>query len=143
MSGSLHSATANAFGGILVRADGKILLREPSGHYGGYVWTFPKGRRDPGESAEEAALREVREETGYRAKITGTLPGVFEGDTSTTLFFLMEPVDAPGPLGPETEEVRWVNLERARELVSKTRTAEGRARDSAVIKAIERVLEPG
>ena len=50
-----------------------------------------------------------------------------EGDTSTTLFFLMEPVDAPGPLGPETEEVQWVNLERARELVSRTRNG-GRPR---------------
>ena len=79
MSDSPQSRDADAFGGVLIRTDGTILLREPAGHYGGYVWTFPKGRRDPGESAEEAALREVREETGYRARITGKLPGVFGG----------------------------------------------------------------
>ena len=66
MSGSSLTDTPDAFGGVLVREDGKILLREPKGHYGGYVWTFPKGRADEGESAREAALREVREETGYR-----------------------------------------------------------------------------
>ena len=58
---------------VLVRDDGKILLREPKGHYGGYVWTFPKGRAGAGECAREAALREVHEETGYRARITGRL----------------------------------------------------------------------
>ena len=56
--------TPDAFGGILVREDGKILLREPKGHYGGYVWTFAKGGANAGGSAEDAALREVHEETG-------------------------------------------------------------------------------
>ena len=54
-----------AYGGIVVDAKGRILLREPSGHFDGYVWTFPKGRPQPGETAEEAALRETREETGW------------------------------------------------------------------------------
>ena len=130
---------ADAFGGILFRADGRILLREPSGHFGGYVWTFPKGRHGPGESAEEAALREVREETGYEAQITGILPGDFEGDTSTTRFFLMEPAGAPETHGPETQQTRWVDLEKARELVSRDTTAAGRTRDLEVITAAERV----
>ena len=94
--------TADAFGGVLVREDGKILLREPKGHYGGYVWTFPKGHAETGESAREAALREVHEETGYQARITGRLPGVFKGDTSMTVFFLMAPVGTQGLVGEET-----------------------------------------
>jgi 8-oxo-dGTP pyrophosphatase MutT (NUDIX family) len=64
-------------------------LRRPKNHFDGYIWTFPKGRPDPGETAEDAALREVKEETGYSAKITGKLPGLFEGGTSVTEFFLM------------------------------------------------------
>ena len=35
----------------------------------GYVWTFPKGRPDAGETPERAALREVKEETGYSTKV--------------------------------------------------------------------------
>lgn len=144
MSGSSMTETPDAFGGVLVREDGKILLREPKGHYGGYVWTFPKGRAEAGESDSEVALREVREETGYRARITGRLPGVFKGDTSTTAFFLMAPVGMQGPVGPETAATLWVDLEQARALVSLTETAAGRARDLDVIKAFatERSLTP-
>jgi 8-oxo-dGTP diphosphatase len=32
-------------------------------------WSFPKGKLDPGETIEEAALREVEEETGLRCRI--------------------------------------------------------------------------
>ena len=32
-------------------------------------WTFPKGKLDPGETIEEAAIREVREETGLKCRI--------------------------------------------------------------------------
>jgi 8-oxo-dGTP pyrophosphatase MutT (NUDIX family) len=42
----------------------RVLLRRPRGDFDGYVWTFPKGRPEPGETPELAALREVKEETG-------------------------------------------------------------------------------
>lgn len=60
--------------GELVRAAGGVVWRRrPDGggqeivlvHRGRYDdWSFPKGKLDPGESWEEAAVREVREETG-------------------------------------------------------------------------------
>ncbi len=37
------------------------------------TWIFPKGHIDPGETPEEAALREVREESGIQARITRKL----------------------------------------------------------------------
>jgi 8-oxo-dGTP diphosphatase len=55
-------------------------LRRPKGDFDGYVWTFPKGRPDAGETPEQAALREVKEETGYSAKVIGKLPGSFRGE---------------------------------------------------------------
>ena len=58
--------------GTLLYRDGpkglEVLLVHPSGNYNrGKPWSIPKGRPDPGESDEEAARRETREETGVEA----------------------------------------------------------------------------
>lgn len=39
-------------------------------------WSFPKGKLDPGETIEQAALREVKEETGLDCRIIENLPQV-------------------------------------------------------------------
>lgn len=56
-------------GGIVYKeTDGKtlVLLCQHSGHHG---WVFPKGHIDGEETKEEAALREVIEETGIKGEI--------------------------------------------------------------------------
>lgn len=54
---------------------GKILLvQEATGPHQG-KWGFPKGRVDPGESPEAAALRELFEESGHHGQVLG-LAGV-------------------------------------------------------------------
>jgi 8-oxo-dGTP diphosphatase len=58
-----------AFGGVLVNDQGQVLLRRVTNDFGGYRWTYPKGRPDPGETPEQAALRETLEEVGYQAEI--------------------------------------------------------------------------
>jgi ADP-ribose pyrophosphatase YjhB (NUDIX family) len=65
-----------AAGGAVFDAAGRVLLVKPRGHYAGYVWTFPKGRLDQGESHEAAAMREVREEAGVTARIVESESGV-------------------------------------------------------------------
>lgn len=125
-----------AAGGVVVDAQHRVLLREPRGHFGGYVWTFPKGRVDPGETPEQAALREVHEETGYAARIIDKVPGQFEGDTTSTVFFLMTPVGEPVEFDrAETQSIRWVPLVEAAGLIALTTSAKGRKRDLAVLEA--------
>lgn len=52
-------------GGVLFNPQGQVLLiRDRLGY-----WCFPKGHLDPGESLEQAALREVEEETGLRGTV--------------------------------------------------------------------------
>jgi 8-oxo-dGTP diphosphatase len=81
-------------------------------------WSFPKGKADPGETIEQTALREVREETGLECKIICPLPSVrytYEGKGSiprpkVVHYFLMEP--AGGALavnGYEIDSAEWLD----------------------------------
>ena len=115
------SDRVRAYGGIVVNDEGRVLLTRPRGHFDGYVWTFPKGRPDAGERPEEAALREVKEETGYSAMIARRLLGRFEGGTSVTEFFLMAPVGLPVPFDEEeTSEILWATTAEAAKLIAMT-----------------------
>lgn len=62
-----HSA-----GGLVVR-NGHVLLIATAG---GRRWQLPKGHVEPGESNAQAAVREVREETGVSGRIVAALPGI-------------------------------------------------------------------
>ena len=129
---------AMAYGGVVFDAEGRILLREVAGHYGGYVYTFAKGRPDPGETPEQTALREVREETGIEAEIVGELPGVFEGDTTDTKFYVMRVIRDHRDFGGETASVLWADLSTARDRVLSTTSIAGRQRDLSVVEALVR-----
>jgi len=54
----------------IIRKRGRILIdrRKPHGLLGG-LWEFPGGKREPGETLEEALRREVREELGIRIRV--------------------------------------------------------------------------
>ena len=137
------AAKADAFGGLIVDRLGRVLLRRPQNDFDGYVWTFPKSRSDPGETAEETALREVKEETGYGAWIKARLPGQFKGGTSVTEFFVMTPKGEQGEFDPEeTSAVRWATLDEAEKLIAMTTNEVGRERDLAVLASLREVLKP-
>ncbi len=55
-------------GGIVFNSKGQVLVTQ---HSQNKHWSFPKGWVDKGESSEEAAVREVREEGGVVAEIIG------------------------------------------------------------------------
>jgi 8-oxo-dGTP pyrophosphatase MutT (NUDIX family) len=129
-----------AAGGVLIDDEGRVLLREPAGHYDKYHWTFPKGKVDPGETPEQAALREVREETGYAAEILASIPGTFVGGTSVNTFFLMRAVGPQVTFSSETQSTRWVTWEEARALIAETTNAVGRERDLAVLEAARTIF---
>lgn len=53
----------------VVRRDGRLLLTQrPPGGPLGLLWEFPGGKIEPGETAEQALVREVAEELGVRAR---------------------------------------------------------------------------
>ena len=124
-----------AWGGVVIDDQGRVLLRRPSGDFDGYVWTFAKGRPNPNESPEQAALRETLEETGVVAEIVERIPGSFKGGTSATSYYLMRPVGASQEPDTETAEVRWVAAGEAPALIQETKNAVGRERDLKVLAA--------
>lgn len=120
-------------GGIVFNADGKVLLREVTGAYKGYTWTFSKGRISPGETAEECALREVLEETGVTARIVHQLEGVRSGLESETTYFIMVAVEESGSFDKETSQIRWCERAEAVELLLTIYHEEGRFRDLSLL----------
>ncbi len=59
----------------VVEHQGKVLIgRRPPGVPLAGLWEFPGGKVLPGETPEEAAVRECREETGLEVRLTGAYP---------------------------------------------------------------------
>lgn len=129
------STKPSSFGGVVIDDDGRVLLREPRGHYNHYVWTFAKGRLHAGEAEETAALREVSEEMGIEPELVAPIPGVFRGGTGGTRYWLMRALTTGGPLDDETESVRWATEIEARALIGQSTNELGRTRDLAVLDA--------
>jgi 8-oxo-dGTP pyrophosphatase MutT (NUDIX family) len=108
-------------GGLVVDERGRVLLIRARDLRGQPVWTLPKGTLGPGESSADAALREVREETGYRCEVVRELDEVtywFQRDgqriKKTVRWFLMRPLEKAGEHDHEVDEVAW--LERGEAL---------------------------
>jgi 8-oxo-dGTP diphosphatase len=76
-------------------------------------WSLPKGKLDPGETDEEAAQREVEEETGVRAELLTELSSTRypdrKGRQKQVRYWLMEPDGKPPKFRPnnEIDEMCW------------------------------------
>jgi 8-oxo-dGTP diphosphatase len=114
----------DAAGGVVVR-DGRVLLV----HRPRYDdWTFPKGKLDPGESFEEAAVREVEEETGLRCSLGEELPSTrydVGGRPKLVRYWLMTPEsEAAFEENDETDDLRWLTPDEAKRSLTYARDRE-------------------
>lgn len=129
-----------AAGGLVVRTgvDGpEVLIVHRVRHDD---WSIPKGATAPGETVQECALREVREETGLRCRLGAEIRSVAYRDRNNRAkhvrFWHMSPLGpAAAPDPAEVDEVRWVPLRDAAAQLS-------RKRDRAVVVAFAREHGP-
>jgi 8-oxo-dGTP diphosphatase len=105
-----------------VKGEVEILVSQHSGHHG---WVFPKGfigDKIEGESKEETALREVKEETGARGEIIEALTPVDywyqideERHHKTVYYFVMKYLDGDITQHDwEMENVEWLPIDEVK-----------------------------
>ena len=85
-------------------------------------WSLPKGKLDRGESWEQAALREVLEETGLECELGDPLPEVRymdqRGRPKTVRYWRMLVTGGEFAANDEVDAIRWLAPAEAAELLS-------------------------
>lgn len=128
-------------GAVAMKPDRRVLLLRKRDEQ---VWCLPKGTMEPGETAEETALREVREETGLRVKLLRPLkevryayywpPHRLNYDKRVA-YFLAEPIGGRLRAEAEFDTARWVSRPEAMELLSWQNDKDVVARAYGVIRS--------
>jgi 8-oxo-dGTP diphosphatase len=107
-----------AAGGLVLRNGDVAVVHRP--RYDD--WSLPKGKLDEGEDFEQAALREVEEETGLRCSLGRTLGDTTYRDRKDRLklvrYFEMRPESGDFTPNDEVDELRWLPLAEARETLT-------------------------
>jgi 8-oxo-dGTP pyrophosphatase MutT (NUDIX family) len=134
------SELVRAAGGVVLRRNGDrrevALVHRPKYE----DWTLPKGKLEPGETDEQAAVREVEEETGMRCELDEELPLVryrdAQGRDKLVRYWRMHVVGGSFSPTAEIDELRWLEIEDGATLLSYER-------DRAVLRSAVETLSRG
>jgi ADP-ribose pyrophosphatase YjhB (NUDIX family) len=98
--------------GCLVKKDDKYLLVQEMQKKVYGLWNLPAGHVDKGETIEEAAIREVKEETGYNVRL-GQEIGLYHESTGTPVKHIFAAEIVSGELTPQAGEIldaKWLTF---------------------------------
>ena len=120
----------------VIQAAGGLVVRRQSGNLEIAVvhrpvhrdWSFPKGKLEPGETFEQAARREVLEETGMACRLVRFIGHTEyvdrKGRPKAVAYWVMAPEAGSFRPNGEVDELRWVTLEDATRLLTYPRDIE-------------------
>ncbi len=120
----MEGTRVDCVGGIVVGGDGRLLLIKRGQEPARGCWSVPGGRKEPGESDEEATAREVLEETGLEV-VVGDLAGVVERDAPDGSVYVVRDywctlragVDPSGVrAGDDADDAAWFTAAAVRSL---------------------------
>lgn len=120
--------TTRSAGGVVIGPSGDVLVVNQNGD----SWSLPKGHIDPGETAQQAAEREIQEESGIKQLTFVKELGSYErykigkngvGEDASekkiiTLFLYATDEDRLAPEDPTNPEARWVKPDEVGSMLS-------------------------
>lgn len=113
-----------ATGIIVMEPDGRIWVVEPKDHFGGYEHTFPKGKLEQDLTPQQNALKELYEEAGLAAEITGYI-GDFKGTTGVSRYYLAKRTSGePWTSHWESQAVKLLPVDQAADFLNTERDKE-------------------
>ena len=115
-----------AVGVVCLKGDAVLLIRRGTPPRQGQ-WSLPGGRIEPGEAATDAAIRDLREETGVEARLTGLLDvvdGIFPsaGRHYVLIDYAAEWQSGEPVAGDDAVEARFVPLDQVEALIDWSET---------------------
>ncbi|WP_421927340.1 8-oxo-dGTP diphosphatase MutT [Neoaquamicrobium sediminum] len=104
----------------LVDGDGRVLIAQrPEGKQLAGMWEFPGGKVEPGETPEEAVVRELREELGIETKVACLAPLTFASHAYESFNLLMPLFVCRRywgiPQAQEGQALKWVRPNKLRD----------------------------
>jgi NADH pyrophosphatase NudC (nudix superfamily) len=108
---------------VIKKDDKYLLVQEKAKHCYG-LWNWPAGRVDVGETIEEGAVREAKEESGFDVKLIRKLD-IFQNDVNDSARHAFEAEIIGGELYVDTEElldVKWFTLDEILAIKNKLRS---------------------
>ncbi len=112
-------------GGIVVDENNKVLVIKTKNLKNDTVITFPKGHIEKNETSQEAAVREVKEETGVEASIIKKIKDVeywfvHQGEKvhKKVTWYLMKPIKITEAEKVEVDDVFWYDINKVDQILS-------------------------